>query len=429
MIANPVAHEPATLHAMALLEVSMLRYLKNLTLTAALLSAVMLVPMSAHGLQMPDFSEAERQYAKTVDQRGDLIGRLRSVESDYRRLVAQIDHLKANDAISTIGGRIELQNLLTRSKALADQLDRIQNEVRALDNRLQGQRSTLVTGIDRRVRELERSLGSVAPASRSAIVEELNTLRKRRSGLATPLPSAPSATEVRGALRLASEVGDHPDELMAAADELQDTEDQLRRRLAAINGQLQDLRDEKALVRRAQSFAREERFFEETDRDRVIARFERETTVRTSTPNSDATDNSANETPPVANEETVSGNSGNNANNDFAASDGLTASPQAAAGDDFGEASRGGSSMTDAPGSAEVAPPAPSTRDPFQTTRETIVIGGGSDPARSVGSLSASGRNVDGQITTLEKERKKLEKQAEELEKRAADLRRRARQL
>lgn len=405
----------------------MKKLFKNL-LMMLLLAATMAVSSNGFALQQTDIATAQRQYDEVTKERRRLLERLGGLEDQYQGLVRKIEKLKSEGAIGTIGGRIELQNLLTQSKAIADELDGLQSRVRAIDNRLAGHRSTLVGGIDERLGELERSLSSAAPAKRGRIVTELNSLRKRRAAYTTPLPAAPSARDVDSALRLAEDAA-HPDELMAAADELQDTEDQLRKRLSAIESKLGELREARALARRARSFSREEKFFEETDRDRVIARYEKVTVTQTGgesgSDNRDAT--AGNPSPPndgagqTANDDEAFAG-GNNA---FAETDGMAA-PASDADDantvDPGQRA-GEPSISDSPTGATVAS---GSGDIFETSRETVVIDGGMDPSRAVGSLGSSNSNLDGQIRQLEGERSKLKKQANSLRKRARELRKQA---
>ena len=394
-------------------------------------------------LQQTDISAAKRAYSTTLQQRRSTVERLGSLEDRYRGLVEEIEKLRADGAIGTIGGRIELQNLLTKSKAIADELDALQAELRAVDNRLAGQRSTLVGGIDARLRELEGSLTRVPASSRGSIVQELNGLRRQRATYTTPLPSAPSSRDVRSALALAEDAA-HPDELMAAADELQDTEDQLRKRLAAIESKLGELQDARRLARRARSFSREERFFEETDRDRVIARYERQQSAGTQSSGSQSSDDGAAnksgggaavEQEPTfdAAEDSTNGAAGDEfANNGFA--DGAGASPPLATdGDDDanfvadptgGRATVSEPSLGDAPGSASVA-----SGDPFTGPTQTIVIEDGVDPARAVGPTRRTHGGVEAEIQRLESERDRLSREAKKLRKRARELRTKAEQL
>ena len=391
-------------------------------LLALLVAATVGVSSPGFALQNTDLSAVQRQHDTVARERVALLEQLQGLESQYHGLVSKIEKLKSDGAIRTIGGRIELQNLLTKSKAIADELDGLQSKVRALDNKLAGQRSTLVAGIDGRLSQLERSLSSARPSSRPAIVAELNQLRQRRSAYTTPLPAAPSAVDVNSALQLA-EAAAHPDELMAAADELQDTEDQLRKRLAGIESKLAELREARALARRARTFSRAEKFFEETDRDRVIARYERVTVAQSpSTPSStaggsqtDATgDQAANAPPSFAAPEP----GGNTAANE----DGLGASFDGEATAD----SRGSEpALVDSPSGAPVA----AGGDVFETSRQTIVIDGGMDPSRAVGAIGGSNSKVEGQIKQLETEQQNLARQADALRKRAQDLRKRAEQM
>lgn len=406
--------------------------LKNL-LFAVLLSAGFAWPSIGFAQQRSELGQAQRKYDQTLGEREKIVERLEELEDEYQSLVRRIDSLKSKGAMSTIGGRIELQNLLTQSKSLADELDSLQGRIGALDNRLAGQRSKLLAGLDRRVRKLEGDLAGASTSERKRIVRRLNDLRQRRRSYITPLPAVPSSGEVDSALQLAEEVSDHPDELRAAADELQDTEDQLRKRLDAIDHKLGELRQSRALIRRARSFSREEKFFEETDRDRVVARYDRETR---------SSSDGANETAdPQDGAEVASGNANSTtatgaddnfagaANNDASLNEGQAAPASDSADFEAGPARTADPAISDAPTGAEVAEPSSSGSDPFETTRETVVIDGGSDPERSVGSLDSGDRDVDSRIEHLESERDRLRRKADELQNRASELRKRADEL
>jgi phage shock protein A len=406
----------------------MSKLLKNLLVTV-LLVAGLVMPAAGFGMQLPELVEAREKYEQTLDERQGIVERLDQLEDQHQSLVQKIDQLKSSGAMSTIGGRIELQNLLSKSKSLADELDSLQDRIRSLDNRLAGQRSTLVAGIDRQVRELESKLAGASTAERKRIVRRLNGLRQQRGAYTTPLPSVPSSGQVDSALRLAEEVSDHPEELRAAADEMQDTEDQLRKRLDAIDEKLSELRNSRALVRRARSFSREEKFFEETDRDRVIARYDRETRTRQ--------DDGANNQEPPQDSQNNGGVAVGGAEDDFSANnaagdDSLNEGSMAPTSDADFAADPGRSAdpeISDAPTGAEVAEPTPSGSDPFETSRETVVIDGGGDPERSVGSLDSGDRDLDSRIEKLEREREKLRRKANELQSRASELRQRAEEL
>lgn len=397
----------------------MMRRLHNLVTALLIAAAVATTAPPVSALQQTDVAAAERQYELLSGERTRLLEQLGQLEDRYRGLVSRIERLKSDGAMGTLGGRIELQNLLTQSKAVADELDALQAKIRVVDNRMAGQRSVVVGGLDERVAGLERALASASPASRRAIVAELNALRRQRASYTTPLPEAPQAGDLHSAIRLAEEAS-HPEELLAAADELQDTEDQLRRRLAAIEAKLDDLRDAQALARRARSFSREEKFFEETDRDRVIARYDKVTvtsTPKTSSPDETGGNNSAGAADPPTDDQ-----ANYDANNAFEP----VASPSAEG--DFASG-RGEPTVSDAPGEAPVAAPTAGGDDVFETSRETIVIDGGTDPARATGAFNGAATDLDSQIRRLEAEQKELSRQANGLRKRAKELRKRAEKL
>ena len=387
------------------------------TVTAVILQLVMTVAMWMPGLTpvMPSaaLEAMEQQYEGELSGRQELIGQMKALEVKHRGVVSRITQLK--QAPNTLTNRLALDDLLRQSKQLSDELAGLQSTLKTLDGKINTQRTKIVTGLEKHMKQLEASLASASPNARAKTVSELNALRKTRADYEAPLPAAPSVGDLNAALTLAERAQD-PEELLAAADELLDSEDQLRRRLGAIDQRLDELKQSKRLTRRASSFAREERFFEETDRDRVIARYEK--TTSTSTP---AKDNAA------QGDDSATQGSANNAvsvgsqNNTTESSDGAfefdavaNAAPHATA-----------DPVSDARGTPTAAP----AEDLFGELTQTVVINANADPSKSVEASNVGvSTGLDSQIDRLLNERRLLEKQAEALRKQAEELKLRARQ-
>lgn len=386
------------------------------TLSAILFQLMISLSMWVPGVMpvMPNaaLTAVEQRYNQDLDARRALIDQMAALETQHQTLVNRISRLK--QAETTLTNRLTLEDLLRQSKEIADRLLALQTQTHQLDQRLDNQRRQIVSGLEAEMKGLERSLAQVPAAQRGAVVEQLNTLRATRTEFSAPLPAAPRVRDLHAALTLADRA-EAPDELLAAADELLDSESQLQRRLAAIDQRLNELQQAQRLNRRAASFSREERFFEETDRDRVIARYEKTTSIpkdnaapgQTDTPTSA---NNANESDDSASQNNSSANNFNAPEFDGAPAVGNVADP-----------------VTDSRGTPQVAP---NNEDLFVDATTTVVINTSVDPSRSVGNANAATtQNVDLQIDQLAKEKARLKKQADALRKQAEDLQRRAQNL
>ena len=389
-----------------------------------LLNLVLMLTLNVSGIQPVFQTEpvevVQQRYKDGLDERLDVVNSMKKLEAEHRRIVARIVALKQQGAGLTV--RLALDELLRDAQRISDQLAAKQDQVRVIDNRLGAHRTQLISAIENSIQNLEIQLRSAPARDRGAIVRELNQLRTQRASYMVSLPEVPSLEDLRAALTLATKA-DSPDELHAVADELQDSEDQLRRRLAAIEARIDDLKKSKRLVRRAQGFSREERFFEETDRERTIARYERTTTSGQSS-DSPATPQSGSESPNQAGspEPTESQNNDPGAFDDVA-NESLSPSFGSETDPDRGSTPP----LSDASDFPSAAPD--NGNDVFEST-ESILIQTAEDPSRAVDlDGQAANSTLDGQIRTLESEKKRLEKQAEMLKSRANDLRKRASDL
>ncbi len=382
----------------------------------AIIQVVIGLTLSVPGLlgllQGTSLDQIEAKYEQALNQRGRILKDIERLESKHQRLSARIAELKRDD-VSRLTIRLALEDLLRQSQELSRELEGLHNQIRGVDNTLSGQRTQLVGGIDRQMEKLEKSLASAKASDRKGIVSELNGLRAQRRSYATPLPSTPSSGEVNDALSLAGQA-ETPEELLAAADEIEDTEDQIRRRLDAIGTRLDDLKQSQRLLRRARTFSKEERFFEETDRDRVIARYSRTKVTQSDTnrANSDGAEN-------ASGGQAADVDSANNAASDDFDSN-LAFSP-----------SNEGAREFDEPAAAPSEPaydPGPQNDNVFDTVEETVVINSNDDAQRAIGANGQVRRtgSLQTQIQTLESEQKRLKRQADALKRRAKDLRSKA---
>jgi hypothetical protein len=390
-----------------------------MTAPTILLQLIMTMAMWMPGVTplMPNaaLQGIEARYETDLAKRATLIETMTGLESQHQNVIGRITKLKQSP--NTLTTRLALEDLLRQSKRLSEELGENDSRLRVLDKQIGTQRSAIVTGLEEQMRGLEATLAKATTTERAKTVKNLNALRKLRSSFEAPLPAAPTIRDLNAALSLADRVSD-PDELLAAADELLDSEDQVRRRLSAIDQRLNELKESKRLTRRASSFSREERFFEETDRDRVIARYERTTTTQKGSDNDNTTAGEAtNATENGSNVAVAANDQGANQNNADNALE-FDAVEPSAAGAPMSEP------LGDARGVPTVAPER--TDDLFVDSTQTVVINANSDPSRSIGGADVVAMGVDGQIDTLVRERDRLKQQAEALRAQAKDLQRRA---
>lgn len=366
-----------------------------------------------------EYGESQGEYSRAMDERERLMGELSKIEGQYQKFVADIEKLKRSGQ-DGLKNRRDLEGLLRQSRQVADELESLQGRIRQVDGRLETQRRRMLGAIDERIRELERSIASVPASERGEIVRQLNTLRVERQKYAAPMPPLPDHRRVLEALEMASALdSSHPAELLAAADELEDTEDQVRRRLAAIEARLGELQQARRLSRRAQSFSREESFFEEGDRSRLIARYDRVTRAGADGPREEG-------------EVAVGGDESDDIA--FAAPEAAPAPPESAGSSQDEQGFDGvmdGAAPDpgvgrDQPTAEPTGPTAPPPS--FEDHRETVVFESSVDPSRAVGNIYFQDANLDRNIEQLEDERKRLERQAGELRNKAEGLRKSARE-
>ncbi|MFU8806145.1 MAG: hypothetical protein ACNA8W_20200 [Bradymonadaceae bacterium] len=363
-----------------------------------------------------EYGETQREYSQSMDERERLMGELGRLEGEYQKFVADIEKLKREG--QGVRSRRDLEGLLRQSRQISDELEGLQGRIRQVDGRMENQRTRILGALDKRIQELEISVASVPASERAEIVSQLNALRIERRKYATPMPPLPDHRRVMETLQMASALdSSHPAELLAAADELEDTEDQVRARLRAIEDRLGELQQARRLSRRAQSFSREESFFEEGDRSRLIARFDRGG-ARTE----------------AGGDEANSGDADMEAGNNMVGDDepALGAAPEADFSDDAPAPSAGyedGARDSEpdptfgAPGTSEPPPPDNTLPESNRTpVRETVVFESSVDPSRSVDNVYFNDGNLDRNIRSLEEERKRLERQAGELRHKADGL-------
>ncbi len=394
----------------------MFRFLSH-TIKLMIIITFVCVSVPAFALMQNQNIDAVRnEYETAYGQRSKLAGELSGLESEYLNIVRRVDSAKKN--INSIAGRLELEGLLRRSKEISAKLRNIQIKLSTLNSRIESKRTFVVRHIKNEMKKLERSLAVVPREERRNVVNKLNQLRKEKVQYSAPLPSVQSSYQESLALRDADSLSDNPDDLLAVADELQDSEDQLSKRLAAIDNQISELKRTQKLMRRSERFSSEDQFFEESDRARVIAKYDVVTTSKTSKP----VDNVESSAPTAGSQD--SDDSQNNSFNGAPDPNGISDQNSAEVG-----VSGARDDGTNTDNGAEPIVVAPPEVTEIETT-ERVLINGSGDPSRSVSSRKlGKNQNMKSRINSLESEKKKLKRRVNRLRQRAKKLRKRANSL
>lgn len=354
--------------------------------------------------QAASFDAQKAKYNKLMSERAKLEKSLAELEVQYGALAKNIDKVKRK-GVSTLN-RAEIQKMLRKGRKLAQRLSKVQRDIMSVDAQLQKTAQQLVATINRQMKTIERQLSTQTGSTRKKSIATLNTLSKQRATYSRPLPQV-DHKKIKAMLSMAEGL-DNPDDMIALADELQDAEEGVRKKLNWITRRLKELKARKRLLRRAQAFSKQERFFEESARGRQVGRVATRR-VRTSSDKKTPTNNVA---PPR---------------------DQTESDPDAAPslGSDDQNFSADAPARQPTTEQAPVTPSTPTTSDdPFTSTKETVIISKEADPATvAAGRSKSRGGTLDKRIKTLERDRKLLKRQADALGKKAKSLRKQANSL
>ncbi len=390
-------------------------------------------------ISMPTLAQAEEWHDHLVTwetlehQRVAVIDRLQNLEQDHQKFVEGIEKLKEEQAQGQRSRR-ELENKLRENLRTVEALEMIQRHLQDIEAEQAALRRTIVQAIDGKRDSLEEELRRASPERRLELVAELNELQATRGEYAAPLPEA-DQKRVTQALEMARQVsGDHPRTMLSAADELEDTEEQLLAHVEALNGQISQLEQARRLHRRSQAFGEYDRFFDEDQRGRTMARFETQASGtggqggargqerRSIFDQPDRRRSSDFESPPqgdAAPEEPESDRGYDEAEEGEDFFDG--SDPSAGMGDDAPEA------PADSEPDEQFGPDETGS-DPFEEHTETVVIERDIEPGDAQDVSYFSERAMERDLHRLLHERDGLKEKAEELREKANELRRRARE-
>lgn len=373
-----------------------------------------------------ELGELRLSWRRLDERHKQLAGAMGKLEGEHVQLTQSIEQIKRKGVTSF--NRAQLRDLLRQGRKGAERLGVLQDQLREIEGEQGKIGARLISRLDAERDGLERRLLATPLAARAALVRQLNALSAERATYATRA-AAPQVNRAKldAILKLAAELDD-PAHMRGMADELDDAEEKVRAELAQLDHQLDTLRARQRLLRRARGFAREERFFEESDRNRVVARVTRTTTTASSDRPNTATDGKTTE-------------QGAQQGGGQPAEDSTNSTDELASGAQNNAASP---PRTDSPGgfNSDNASPDPSPNTPTTTptpptndrtsggdptlTHDTLIVTREADPATVSRSNAPAPVAIDAHIKQVEQERKALSKRAEALRARARTLRERA---
>lgn len=408
-------------------------------IAAVLLAASTLLTFAAASpaAAQPTPAAAEQRIRDVKQRWQDLHVRLDLLRSQRKRLEGRYDALTQRIAAAKreakpLGG---LDSLLADARSLANELNALQEELRQIEGHQEAARQELLDAYQTQIQGLEQTLLTSRSADeRKRAIDAINALKKERfpwtqRDAPTPdlnLQALPSLKSLEGA---------DPDELQAVAAELDDNERRLRSHIASLQSDLDRLERERRLRQKAADFSEEESFFDETSRNRRIAR----TSNRVFGPSGDAAGSDKGDTRGNA-----AGGAADPTPNNDAEAPAVGGAEAAEPDSDFGTAAPGGDNLGAGRDDQANNPPPTSTPEVGPTQN---LPGAGAptlDPFATPGvivradvqldGLGASGaardnESLESRLQRLRREKERMERQADELQRRSLELKRRAHEL
>ncbi|WP_426749228.1 TetR family transcriptional regulator [Myxococcus sp. Y35] len=224
---------------------------------ALLLTLLLAVPgQAASGLEaVRGRAQAARTETRT------LRGQQQALRDELNGLATRIEALKTQRQGRLTAGT-ELEDALRRSQELSGQLTGLAQAVVAAEGESERAHLALHTALSEELNRLRVAWdGTTDRDQRAKLLEAMRSIRAEREAVRTALP----ASRVP-ALDRSSAGGDDPEDLLAQADTLRDTEDKVRERLKALRGRITEVREERDLDRRMNDFLGEESMFDDQDR-------------------------------------------------------------------------------------------------------------------------------------------------------------------
>ncbi|RKH84218.1 TetR family transcriptional regulator [Corallococcus sp. AB045] len=221
-----------------------------------LLSLFVAAPAGAtSGLEQ---ARAQAQSARTEAR--TLRTRQQGLRDELNGLAARIEALKAQrQGKLTAGG--ELESALRRSQELSGELTGLAQSVSGADGEVERAHLALHGALSQELTRLRAAWDATTDRTqRARLVEQMRSVRGEREAVRAALPAS-QVPALDGAAR-----GDDPEDLLAQADALRDTQDKVRQRLQALKARITEVREERDLDRRMNDFLGEESMFDDQDR-------------------------------------------------------------------------------------------------------------------------------------------------------------------
>ncbi|WP_223642558.1 TetR family transcriptional regulator [Corallococcus sp. EGB] len=203
-------------------------------------------------------ARAKAQAARTEAR--TLRTRQQGLRDELNGLAARIESLKAQrQGKLTPGG--ELEAALRRSQELSGELTGLAQSVSGADGEVERAHLALHGALSQELTRLRAAWDATTDrAERARLLEQMRSVRGEREAVRAALPAS-QVPALDGAAR-----GDDPEDLLAQADALRDTQDKVRQRLQALKTRITEVREERDLDRRMNDFLGEESMFDDQDR-------------------------------------------------------------------------------------------------------------------------------------------------------------------
>ncbi|NNB91552.1 TetR family transcriptional regulator [Corallococcus exiguus] len=210
---------------------------------------------AASGLEQ---ARAKAQSARTEAR--TLRTRQQGLRDELNGVAARIEALKAQrQGKLTAGG--ELESALRRSQELSGELTGLAQSVSGADGEVERAHLALHGALSQELTRLRASWDATTDRTeRARLVEQMRSVRGEREAVRAALPAS-QVPALDGAAR-----GDDPEDLLAQADALRDSQDKVRQRLQALKARITEVREERDLDRRMNDFLGEESMFDDQDR-------------------------------------------------------------------------------------------------------------------------------------------------------------------
>ncbi|RYZ33715.1 MAG: TetR family transcriptional regulator [Myxococcaceae bacterium] len=182
------------------------------------------------------------------------------LRDELNGLAARIETLKSQrQGKLTTGG--ELESALRRSQELSGELTGLAQSVSGAEGEVERAHLALHGALSQELTRLRSAWDATTDRpERARLLEQMRTVREEREAVRAALPAS-QVPALDGATR-----GDDPEDLLAQADALRDSQDKVRQRLQALKARITEVREERDLDRRMNDFLGEESMFDDQDR-------------------------------------------------------------------------------------------------------------------------------------------------------------------